>query len=324
MSMRAIVYSEYGSPDVLRLEEVEKPVPKEDEVLVRVCATSVNDWDWALIYGETTNRLLHGITKPKLRILGGDVAGRVEAVGAKVSAFGPGDEVYGDLCMAGFGTFAEYVCAPAQALINKPAGMTFEQAAAIPQAGMLAVQGLIDVGEIGSGKNRVLLNGAGGGVGTFALQLAKTYGVEVTCVDSAEKLDMLSELGADHVIDYRQVDFTRDGRRYDLILDPKSTRSPYDYARALAPEGIYVTVGGQSWRLFQAFVLGRLISKTHNKHIRVVALKPNKDLAFVNAQFEAGHLVPIIDGPYKLEDTAKALHRFASAEHLGKIVITVD
>ncbi len=324
MSMRAIVYSEYGSPDVLRLEEVEKPVPKEDEVLVRVCATSVNDWDWALIYGETTNRLLHGITKPKLRILGGDVAGRVEAVGAKVSAFGPGDEVYGDLCMAGFGTFAEYVCAPAQALINKPAGMTFEQAAAIPQAGMLAVQGLIDVGEIGSGKNRVLLNGAGGGVGTFALQLAKTYGVEVTCVDSAEKLDMLSELGADHVIDYRQVDFTRDGQRYDLILDPKSTRSPYDYARALAPEGIYVTVGGQSWRLFQAFVLGRLISKTHNKHIRVVALKPNKDLAFVNAEFEAGRLVPIIDGPYKLEDTAKALHRFASAEHLGKIVITVD
>jgi NADPH:quinone reductase-like Zn-dependent oxidoreductase len=322
--MRAIVYSEYGSPDVLRLEEVEKPVPKEDEVLVRVCATSVNDWDWALIYGETTNRLLHGITKPKLRILGGDVAGRVEAVGAKVSAFGPGDEVYGDLCMAGFGTFAEYVCAPAQALINKPAGMTFEQAAAIPQAGMLAVQGLIDVGEIGSGKNRVLLNGAGGGVGTFALQLAKTYGVEVTCVDSAEKLDMLSELGADHVIDYRQVDFTRDGQRYDLILDPKSTRSPYDYARALAPEGIYVTVGGQSWRLFQAFVLGRLISKTHNKHIRVVALKPNKDLAFVNAQFEAGRLVPIIDGPYKLEDTAKALHRFASAQHLGKIVITVD
>ena len=324
MSMRAIVYSEYGSPDVLRLEEVEKPVPKEDEVLVRVCATSVNDWDWALIYGETTNRLLHGLTKPKLRILGGDVAGRVEAVGAKVSAFGPGDEVYGDLCMAGFGTFAEYVCAPAQALINKPAGMTFEQAAAIPQAGMLAVQGLIDVGEIGSGKNRVLLNGAGGGVGTFALQLAKTYGVEVTCVDSAEKLDMLSELGADHVIDYRQVDFTRDGQRYDLILDPKSTRSPYDYARALAPEGIYVTVGGQSWRLFQAFVLGRLISKTHNKHIRVVALKPNKDLAFVNAEFEAGRLVPIIDGPYKLEDTAKALHRFASAEHLGKIVITVE
>ena len=324
MSMRAIVYSEYGSPDVLRLEEVEKPVPKEDEVLVRVCATSVNDWDWALIYGETTNRLLHGITKPKLRILGGDVAGRVEAVGAKVSAFGPGDEVYGDLCMAGFGTFAEYVCAPAQALINKPAGMTFEQAAAIPQAGMLAVQGLIDVGEIGSGKTRVLLNGAGGGVGTFALQLAKTYGVEVTCVDRAEKLDMLSELGADHVIDYRQVDFTRDGQRYDLILDPKSTRSPYDYARALAPEGIYVTVGGQSWRLFQAFVLGRLISKTHNKHIRVVALKPNKDLAFVNAEFEAGRLVPIIDGPYKLEDTAKALHRFASAEHLGKIVITVD
>ena len=322
--MRAIVYSEYGSPDVLRLEEVEKPVPQGHEVLVRVFATSVNDWDWGLIYGEITNRLMHGLTKPKLRILGGDIAGRVEAVGADVSAFQPGDEVYGDLCMAGFGAFAEYVCAPAHTLIKKPASMTFEQAAAIPQAGMLAVQGLIDVGEIGRGKRKVLLNGAGGGVGTFALQLAKNYGVEVTCVDSGAKLDMLRELGADHVIDYRQEDFTRNGQGYDLILDAKSNRSPYSYARALSPGGIYATVGGKIRRLMQAVLLGRLISKTHNKHIRLVVLKPNKDLAFMNAQFEAGNLVPVIDGPYKLEDTAKAFHLFARTEHKGKIVITVD
>jgi len=322
--MRAVVYSEYGTPDVLRLEEVEKPVPRDNEVLVRVCAASVNDWDWSLIYGETTNRLVHGLTKPKLRILGGDLAGRVEAVGSKVSAFEPGDEVYGDLCMAGFGAFAEYTCAPEHTLIQKPAGMTFEQAAPIPQAGMLAVQGLMDVGEISSATRTVLINGAGGGVGTFALQLAKPFGVEVTCVDSANKLDRLRQLGADHVIDYQQEDFTRNGRAYDLILDAKSTRSPYACARALSPGGIYATVGGNLPRILQAFLLGPLISKTHNKQIRVVGLKPNKDLALMNAQFEAGHFVPIIEGPYKLEDTAEAFRLFARAEHQGKIVITVD
>jgi len=323
--MRAIVYREYGSPDVLRLEEVEKPVPKENEVLVRVFATSINDWDWGLLRGDPINRMLNGLTRPKLRILGGDVAGRVEATGANVDAFRPGDEVYGDLCMAGFGTFAEYVCAPARNLIHKPASMTFEQAATIPQAGMLAVQGLIDVGEIGKGKKKILLNGAGGGVGTFALQLAKTHDVEeITCVDRASKLDMLRDLGADHVIDYRQQDFTRDSQGYDLILDAKSDRSPYDYARALNPGGIYATVGGQIRRLLQASLLGRLISKTHNKHIRIVALEPNKDLAYMNAQFEAGNFAPIIDGPYKLMDTAEALRHFVRSEHQGKIVITVD
>ena len=169
-----------------------------------------------------------------------------------------------------------------------------------------------------------MLNGAGGGVGTFALQLAKTYGLEVTCVDSSGKLDMLRELGADHVIDYRQEDFTRNRKCYDLILDAKSNRSPYDYARALNPGGIYATVGGELRRLLQALLFGRLISITQNKHIRLVVLKPNKDLAFMNAQFEAGNFVPIIDGPFKLEDTVKAFHLFVAAEHRGKIVITID
>jgi NADPH:quinone reductase-like Zn-dependent oxidoreductase len=321
--MRAIVYSEYGSPDVLRLEDVEQPQPRETEVLIRIRATSVNDWDWALVRGEWTNRLLNGLTRPsKHRILGGDVAGIVEVVGSSVTAFQPGDEVYGDLCMAGFGTFAEFVCAPANCLIRKPAAMTFEQAAAIPQAGMLAVQGLIDVGGIESGKT-VLLNGAGGGVGTYALQLAKTYGVEVTCVDSAGKLGMLRELGADHVIDYREQDFTRNGQRYDLILDPKTTRSPFDYARALNPGGTYATVGGQNRRLLQVFLLGRLAA-SDGRRIRVVGLKPNKDLGYINQQFEAGNLTSVIDGPYKLEDVRTAMVHFASGEHLGKIVITLD
>ena len=243
-------------------------------------------------------------------------------MGSSVTSLQPGDEVYGDLCMAGFGTFAEYVCAPANCLIKKPASMSFEQAAAIPQAGMLAVQGLIDVGEVAPGKT-VLLNGAGGGVGTYALQLAKIYDVEVTCVDSAGKLDMLRELGADHVIDYREQDFTRNGQGYDLILDPKTTRSPFDYARALNPGGIYATVGGQNRRLLQVFLLGRLAASA-GQRIRVVGLKPNKDLGFINEQFEAGNLTSIIDGPYKLEDTAKAMAHFASGDHLGKIVITVD
>jgi len=322
--MKAFIYREYGPSEVLSLEEVEKPSPGKTEVLVRVCATSVNDWDWALLRGEATNRLLNGLTRPKRhRILGGDVAGRVEAVGSEVSTFQPDDEVYGDLCNSGFGTFAQYVCAPAECLIKKPPGMTFEQAAAIPQAGMLAVQGLIDVGRIESGKT-VLLNGAGGGVGTFALQLAKTHDVEVTCVDSAGKLDKLRELGADHVIDYRQLDFTRSGQRYDLILDPRTTRSPFDFVRALKPGGIYATVGGQIPRLLQVFLLGRLIGASTGKQIRIVALKPNKDLAFVNDQFEAGNLAPVIDGPYRFEDIPAAMSHFGSADHTGKIVITMD
>jgi NADPH:quinone reductase-like Zn-dependent oxidoreductase len=266
--------------------------------------------------------VLHGLFTPNVSIIGCDIAGCVEAVGEDVTAFQSGDEVYGDLCMSGFGAFAEYACAPANGLVRKPAGMTFEQAAAIPQAGMLAVQGLIDVGRIQSGQ-KLLLNGAGGGVGTFALQMARLHDVEVTVVDKPGKLDMLRAMGADHVIDYLEEDFTKSGKCYDLILDVKTNRSPFAYARALSPNGTYVTVGGNIPRLLQALVLAPLMSRLYNKHVRLVGLKPNKDLAYMNELFEAGKLVPVIDGPYKLADVSEALRLFGTGEHKGKIILTM-
>jgi len=275
-----------------------------------------------LLRGAPVNRMFSGLFKPRVHILGGDIAGRVEAVGREVKAFQPGDEVYGDLCMSGFGAFAEFVCVPAASLARKPAGMTFEQAAAIPQAGMLAVQGLIDVGRIRSGM-KVLLNGAGGGVGTFALQIAKLHGVEVTVVDKPSKLNMLSAMGADHVVDYLEEDFTNSGRCYDLILDVKTNRSPFAYLRALNPNGTYVTVGGSIPRLLQALVLGPFTSRLYHKHIRLVGLRPNKDLNYVNELFEAGELQPVIDGPYKLTDLPEAFRLFGTGDHRGKIVVTL-
>jgi len=268
------------------------------------------------------NRMFNGLYKPRVHILGGDIAGRVEAVGGAVKAFQPGDEVYGDLCMSGFGAFAEYACAPERCLAHKPARMTFEQAAAIPQAGMLAVQGLIDVGRIRSGQ-KLLVNGAGGGVGTFALQIAKLYDVEVTVVDKPGKLDMLRAMGADHVVDYLAEDFTRSGKCYDLILDVKTNRSPIAYARALNLYGTYATVGGSIPRLLQALVLGPVLARLYHKHVRIVVLKPNKDLAYMNGLFEAGKLQPVIDGPYKLADLPEAFRLFGTGDHKGKIVVTM-
>jgi NADPH:quinone reductase-like Zn-dependent oxidoreductase len=321
--MEAVVMERYGTPEVLELRNVATPTPKADEVLVRVHAASVNDWDWGLLRGTPfVIRILNGLFTPKVQIIGGDIAGRVEAVGEDVKVFQLGDEVYGDLCMSGFGAFAEYACAPEACLAHKPPGMTFEQAAAIPQAGMLAVQGLIDVGRIRSGQ-KLLLNGAGGGVGTFALQIAKLYDVEVTVVDKAGKLDMLRAMGADHVIDYLKEDFTRHGKCYDLILDVKTNRSPLAYARALNPNGTYATVGGNTPRLLQALVLGPLISRLSNKHLRIVTLKPNKDLAYMNELFEAGKLLPVIDRPYKLADVPEAFRLFGTGDHKGKIIVTM-
>lgn len=323
--MQAIVYTKYGAPDVLSLQEVEKPIPKDNEVLVKIHSASINDWDWGLLHGAPfITRLLPtgaGLLKPKFNILGCDIAGIVEAVGRSVTLFKPGDEVFGDMCENGFGAFAEYVCAPEKALALKSTNMTFEQAAAIPQAAMLAVQGLRE-GNIQSGK-KILINGAGGGVGTFAIQLCKLYEVEVTGVDSSGKLDMLHSMGFDHVLDYTQEDFTKNGKHYDLILDAKTNRSISDYVRALAPNGIYTTVGGSMSRLFQALLLGPWISKVHKKNIRIVALKPNKDLAYINELFEAGKIVPVIDGPYKLSELPEALRYFGRGDHKGKVIITM-
>lgn len=319
--MKALVYTEYGGPGVLRIKEVEKPLPKDDEVLIKINAVSINDWDLGLLHGDFINRMLNGLRKPKRTILGSDIAGRIEAVGKNISKFKIGDEVYGDLS-GRWGGFAEYVCAPEKALAIKPAAMSFEEAASIPQAAMLAVQGLIDKGKIHAGQ-KLLINGAGGGVGTFGVQIAKIYDTEITGVDSTMKLDMLRSMGFDHVIDYTQQDFTKNGQQYDLILDAKTNRSMFDYAHALSPNGIYVTVGGSISRLLQNLFLGPLISMINKKHMRLVSLKPNKDLIFMNELFEAGKVKPVIEGPYKLDEFHEAFRIFDKAEHKGKVVITM-
>lgn len=322
--MKAIVFTKYGSPDVLELKEVEKPTPKDDEVLIRVHAVALNDWDWDALRGTTfVNRLIFGLLKPKKQILGSDVAGRIEAVGKNVLQFQPGDEVFGDLSGT-WGGFAEYVCAREDALALKAPGMTFEEAAAIPQAAVLALQALRDTGRIQAGQ-KLLINGAGGGVGTFAIQIARLYGVEITGVDGPEKLDMLRSMGAQHVIDYTREDFTRNEQRYDLILDVKTKRSILKCARALTPDGAYVTVGADSMlRLFQWLVLWPWISMTTSKCIRVVVLKPNKGLAYVKELCEAGKVVPVIDGrPYKLSEVPDAFRYFGEGRHKGKVVVTV-
>ena len=321
--MKAIVLRSYGEPETLELEEVEKPAPRRGEVLVKVRATSVNDWDWSYARGKPhIYRLVFGLSKPKLSVLGVEVAGTVEAVGEGVRNLALGDDVYGDTSEAGFGGFAEYVCVREDALAKKPTTMSFEQAAALPHAAMLALQGLVDVGELQNGE-KVLINGAGGGVGMIGVQIAKRYGAEVTGVDSAAKLDVLRDLGFDRVIDYRERDFTRDGQRYDLILDTKTNRSPGAYLRALTPGGRYVTVGGEPLRLLQALCAGPLIAAFSRKRVRIVALKPNKDLAYVNELFDSGDLKCVLDGPYPLRDVPRALRRFGNAEHVGKVVITV-
>ena len=319
--MKAIVCQKYGPPDVLQLKEVEKPVPKDNEVLIKVHAASVNDWDWGLLRGKPfMNRLIFGLLNPKDKILGGDIAGRVEAVGRNVKQFQPGDEVFGDLSSCGFGAFAEYVCARENALVLKSASMTFEEAAAYPQAGVLALQGLRD--KIQKGQ-KVLINGAGGGAGTFAVQLAKSFGAEVTGVDSTRKLDIMRSIGADHVIDYTKENFTKNGQCYDLILDFAAYHSIFDYKRALNPKGIYAMVGGSMARMFQVVFLGPLISMT-GKKMGVLLHKANKDLVFMKELFEAGKVVPVIDRRYPLGEVAEALRYFGEGQARGKVVITME
>ena len=320
--MKAIVYHNYGSAERLGLEEVDTPTPKDNEVLLRVHAVSLNDWDWQLLNGiPFANRVTSGLLRPGKKILGSDVAGRIEAVGKDARRFRPGDAVFGDLSGT-WGGFAEYVCGREDALALKPAAMTFEEAAAIPQAGLLALQGLRDVGRIRPGQ-RLLINGAGGGVGTFAIQIARFYGVETTGVDSAEKLELLRSLGFDHVVDYKVHDFTTSAQRYDLILDVKTNRSVFDYTRALSPGGTFVTCGGDTHRLMQALCLGPVIGAMSKKKVRVVFLKPNKDLAYLGELFGAGKLKPVIDGPYSLSEVPEAMRYFGEGRHKGKVVITV-
>jgi len=321
--MKAIVVRRYGAPDALRLEDAEQPRPGPGQVLVRVCAASINSWDWDNLRGSPfVNRMMNGLRRPKYLIPGADIAGRVEAVGEEVTRFRPGDEVFGDLCGAGWGAFAEYVCAPETALALKPARASFEQAAALPQAAVLALQGIRDYGRVQPGQ-RVLINGAGGGVGTFAIQLAKAAGAEVTGVDSAQKLEVMRSVGADHVLDYRRDDYTTHARRYDLILDVVGKRSMFEVERALAPRGSYIMVGGPMARLAQLLITGWWLARRAGTRMRILLHQANHDLAGVAQLFEAGTLRPVIDGPYPLADTPEAMRRFGAGSIVGKAVITM-
>ncbi|HUU39696.1 MAG TPA: NAD(P)-dependent alcohol dehydrogenase [Desulfatiglandales bacterium] len=323
--MKAIVYTKYGSPDVLELKEVEKPTPKDNEVLIKVHAASVNSTDLGFLEGKPyVVRLMFGLLKPKLKILGCDIAGRIEALGRNVKKFQLGDEVFGDISGCGLGGFAEYVCAHENALALKPAGMTFEEAAAVPQAAVLALQGLRDKGQIQPGQ-KVLINGAGGGVGTFAVQIAKSFGAFVIGVDSTGKLDMMRSIGADRVIDYTQEDFTKNGQIYDLILDVVTYRSIFDYKRVLGPKGTYVMLGGGSWaRVYQTMFLGPLISMTGSRKMVILMHKPNKGLDFMIGLFEAGKVVPVLDRRYPLSKVPEALRYFGEGHAKGKVVITLE
>ena len=323
--MRAVVCTRYGSPDVLQLKEVARPIPKEDEALVKVHATSLNAADLETLRGMFVIRIA-APRRPMHKILGTDVAGRVEVVGRNVKRFRPGDEIWGDLSFPlGNGTFAEYVCIPEEALRLKPASMTFEQAAAVPTAAVVALQKLRYKGPIQPG-HKVLINGAGGGVGTFAVQLAKYFGAEVTGVDSTEKLDMLRSIGADQVIDYTQEDFTKSGQRYDLILDVVAYRSMFAYMRALSPNGVFVPVGGSTAAIFRAVFLGPLISKIGSKRIGIGTWQPNnsEDLALLTELFEAGQVMPVIDRCYPLSEVPEALRCLEAGHVKGKVVITVE
>jgi NADPH:quinone reductase-like Zn-dependent oxidoreductase len=323
--MKAMVYTEYGPPDVLQLKEVEKPTPRDNEVLVKVHAVSINYPDWGFVRGKPfIVRLMGaGLLKPKNTILGSDMAGRVEAVGPNVKQFQPGDEVYGDLSGCGWGGFAEYVAVSENALALKPANMTFEEAAAVPMAAVVALQGLRNQGQIQPGQ-KVLIYGASGGNGTFAVQLAKYFGTEVTGVCSTRNLDMVRSIGADHVIDYTQEDFIQNEQRYDLILATAGYRSIFDYKRALNPKGIYVSIGGSLAQTFQALLLGPFISMTGTKKMGALAAKPNtSDLAFMKELLEAGKVVPVIDRHYPLSEVAEALRYYGAGHARGKVVITV-
>jgi NADPH:quinone reductase-like Zn-dependent oxidoreductase len=323
--MKAIVYTKYGPPEVLELKEVEKPAPTEAEILVKVHAASVNAYDWHLLSADIfLVRLMGGgLLKPKNTILGADIAGRVEAVGRNVKQFQPGDEVFGDIAGCGNGGFAEYVSSPENALAFKPANLSFEEAAAVPMAAVTALQGLRDQGKIQPGQ-KVLINGASGGVGTFAVQIAKSFGAEVTAVCSTRNLDMARSLGADHVIDYTKEDFTQNGQQYDLILAVNGYHPISAYKRALTSMGIYVMAGGYTAQIFQAMLLGSLMSKTGGKKMGNVSAKPNqKDLVFMKELIEAGKVVPVIDKRYPLSEAPEALRYLGEGHARGKVIITV-
>jgi NADPH:quinone reductase-like Zn-dependent oxidoreductase len=321
--MKAIVYKEYGSPDVLQLKEIEKPVPTDDEILIKVYAVSINGSDREGLIGKPLYARLGGLRRPGHPILGSDIAGRVETAGRNIREFQSGDEVFGEL--PGYhGGFAEYVCAPENTLARKPASLTFEEAAAIPQGGVIALQGIREKGQVQPGQ-KVLINGAGGSAGSFAVQLAKLHGAEVTGVDNTGKMDFLRSLGADYVIDYTREDFTKNGKQYDLVLDVIAHRSVFAYPRALKPNGTYFVVGGSVATFFQILLLGPWIKRTTGKNIRILVVPQNrKDLISITELCEAGKILPVIDKRYSLSEVPEALRYVGEGRAKGKVVITLE
>lgn len=320
--IKAIVYKRYGTTDVLEMEEVEKPTPKDNEVLIEIHATSVNASDWELLTGKPIYTRLWGLLKPKHTILGSDIAGRVVAVGKYIREFRPGDEVFGDN-FGYWGGFAEFACAAEHTLQLKPHSLSFEDVASLPQASIVALQGLGKKRKIQAGQ-KILINGAGGGAGTFAVQLAKLFGAEVTGVDRAEKLDLVRALGADHVIDYQQQDFTNNGQHYDLILDLAAYRSIFSYFRALKSKGIYFMIGGSMTTFFQTVIFGPLLSLFSSKKLGVLAVQQNQqDLLYIKELFDEGKIAAVIDKTYPLDEVPNALRYLGEGNAKGKLVISL-
>jgi NADPH:quinone reductase-like Zn-dependent oxidoreductase len=321
--MKAVVYTRYGSPDVLRFTDVEKPAPKDNEVLVKVQAVSLNRSDWEALRGKPLYARIGGPLRPRHHILGSDIAGRVEAAGRATTRFQPGDEVFADI-LSYLGGFAQYVCVPESALAPMPTGMSYEEAAALPQAGAIALQGIRDTGQVEAGQ-KVLINGAGGGSGMYAVQLAKLGGAEVTGVDNAEKLAFIRSLGADHVIDYARADFTRNGRGYDLILDLAAHRSVLAYTRSLLPGGRYLYVGGSAATLFQVLLIGPLLGRAEGKKLRLLAVRLGAQrLAPLVALCQAGKIATVIDRRYRLGEVPEALRYLGEGHAKGKLVASVE
>jgi NADPH:quinone reductase-like Zn-dependent oxidoreductase len=321
--MKAIVYTRYGSPDVLRFMDVEEPAPRDNEVLVKVQAVSLNRSDWEALRGKPLYARIGGPLRPRHHILGSDIAGQVAATGRATTRFRPGDDVFADI-LSSLGGFAEYVCVPESTLAPMPAGMTYEEAAALPQAGAIALQGIRDTGQVQPGQ-RVLINGAGGGSGMYAIQLAKLGGAEVTGVDNPEKLEFIRSLGADHVIDYTRADVTRNGRSYDLILDLAAHRSVLAYQRSLGPGGRYLYVGGSAATLLQVLLVGPLLGKAEGKKLRLLAVRLGVEgLAPLVGLCQAGTIATMIDRRYRLNEVPEALRYLGEGHAKGKLVAILE
>ncbi|MHA7130644.1 NAD(P)-dependent alcohol dehydrogenase [Algoriphagus namhaensis] len=324
-TMNAILFEKYGRPEsVLRLTETPRPIPKGNQVLVKIKSTSINDYDWSVVRGlPKIYRLMFGLGKPKNPVPGMELSGIIEALGPEASKFIIGDPVFGDISHFGFGSFAEYVAISEDALRLKPEGINFDWAAALPHAACLAYQGLFTLGELTMGQ-KILINGAGGGVGTLALQLAKHYDCHVTGVDAGQKLASMKSMGFDEVIDYQKTDFTSSGERYDLILDCKSTRGGFALLKCLSPQGKYITIGGSLGKLINILFIGLLSSPFTGKRMKVLALKENQELEKIAQLVIKEKLKPQIDGPYRLDEVPACIQHFGEGKHLGKVIIRVS